>query len=1428
MGKAPPISMDEAPPTSGLYDVAVTATAPSNNFMGNSAYGAIPTRTSASAVTPSAFQGTTHSGMVGTAWPNQFDVALPSPSGYGLPTPVETSFKSTLYGSPALSVPQSLNESTTIRIVGFPPEKASDLLDHFYNLAPASAYKSLPGSNWMTITYKSAAGVQKALTYDQAVLMGGSMIAVTSVANPDSQNQLQSSKPSTPVAGNLASASSKFVPGSKPSPINISPGLGNNSIKTFPSFSSQLGGQPSTISGIDGTENQSSAAETQVQLNKGAFMPPKDRKTDISAFSSSNLSGGVGGGRRMRIEDDLNDSSVTAYPVADPSVSFSQTSPKTANMVDDFDENYEEPLTVFWKTPFTASSFDKERAAESMADDGVDFRAASAASVGDNVDDSSSKRKRLPSNTSILVPESPALPLTTKTKTVNLISSGESTPVRLSRAASPDVILASSDGELPPSNKKPPATKRFPKLGSLSSSSQNSNNSFSSIDLSSFKYDGPESDTALWTSTVDRKSSIPPAKKARTGFVSAASSRSDSGSPIHIMTPPKPAYSSSLSMTTSVGSPGADADLVELMDMFPNGDINILRRALKDANWDLSTAKLRLLESDPSEEPPKRKGKLVKKANRSSSPTEVFSDDVEVVSVKPASARANASLLKKSSKAAKERNNRRKQYSDDEENDYSDGFSDDSNGGGGSDDDWEQNQRTLDFFNTASKKEFLDTLLCSEENADLIFGMRPFEDVEHLRSCLQSSKTKKTLHKLIDKYEDIMSGYTQVDRLIEECEHTGKQIMDVLNTWTKAAHEETDTSDKPEDGAGEFSLTQVADDADAEVEFNPDDFKSCFKKQPPFVNSSMTLKSYQLVGISWLNLLHSMGLGGILADEMGLGKTCQVICFLGTLKHKGVEGPHLVIVPSSTIENWLREFQKWCPHLNVVSYYGSQSERADIRMDLEDEVPDIVVTTYNLASGAKEDRMFLKRYGFQTMILDEGHMVKNMGSSRYKALTAIRATFRVLLTGTPLQNNLMELLSLLTFILPDIFRNEEETLNKIFNITKPVGGNDPNSTILSRQRIGRARKMMTPFVLRRKKAQVLRELPQKLRSIEMCRPTQTQNELYQALIADCKKTYLQTTIQNSISSESISLDDASPKKKKGKATRKVKPMPANSKRDNANILMMLRKVANHPLLFRRIYTDAKIKSMARDIMKEEEYHDANYDYIREDMEVMSDFELNKLCKNFKSIKRYQLANEEWMDAGKVQKLKEMLPALIERGDRILIFSQFVIMLDVLEYVMNTLNIKFLRLDGQTNVIERQPLIDEFNEDPSIKVFLLSTKAGGLGLNLTSANVVIIFDMDFNPHNDNQAEDRSHRVGQTRDVHVIKFVLEGSVEQHILRLADTKLNLDQRLQGEHVDDEEEEKKGKGKDKEVADEVEVPEEAAETLMGMLRNEWLGNHE
>ncbi|XP_074526874.1 SWI/SNF-related matrix-associated actin-dependent regulator of chromatin subfamily A containing DEAD/H box 1A [Halichoeres trimaculatus] len=520
-------------------------------------------------------------------------------------------------------------------------------------------------------------------------------------------------------------------------------------------------------------------------------------------------------------------------------------------------------------------------------------------------------------------------------------------------------------------------------------------------------------------------------------------------------------------------------------------------------------------------------------------------------------------------------------------------------------------------------------------------------------------------------------------------------------------------------------------------------------KQPSVLNSQFKLKPYQLIGLNWLLLLHDHNLSGILADEMGLGKTIQAIAFLSQLYQNGIEGPHLIVVPASTLDNWVRELKLWCPSLKVLIYYGSMEDRRYLKHDILTEAVEfnVIVTTYNLAIGNDSDRSLFRKLSLKYAVFDEGHMLKNMNSLRYRHLMTINAEHRLLLTGTPLQNNLLELMSLLNFIMPSMFSSSTTQLSKMFSMKS-----HEEQSRFERDRISQAKLIMKPFILRRVKSEVLKQLPAKEEKVEFCSMSEKQEVLYQTLL----------------------------KKMKGSIN--------GEKRELCNVMMQLRKMANHPLLHRQYYTTEKLKAMSKLMLKEPTHFDAEPALIQEDMEVMSDFELHNLCKQYSSISSYKLENSLLLDSGKFHHLTELLASLRNKGDRVVLFSQFTMMLDIVEVLLKHLKHRYVRLDGRTPIADRIVLIDEFNTDPDIFVFLLSTRAGGLGINLTSANVVILHDIDCNPYNDKQAEDRCHRVGQTKTVKVIKLISKDSIEDCILQLGQKKLKLEQDMTAAEEGDE----------------------------------------
>lgn len=660
-------------------------------------------------------------------------------------------------------------------------------------------------------------------------------------------------------------------------------------------------------------------------------------------------------------------------------------------------------------------------------------------------------------------------------------------------------------------------------------------------------------------------------------------------------------------------------------------------------------------------------------------------------------------------------------------------------------------EQVLNFFNTVEEREIIDVTSCDVEIARNIIKKRPFRSLTYFETLnfrdteQASNKKKPDGENLSLKTELVLRGYKAVETLVDQCNAYSDQIAKEINKWGVKVHGINE----------ELEIVEVDVDSDDDKIITVGSKKVKYiRNKPKLLSDDIELKNYQQVGLNWLYLLYTNKLSCILADEMGLGKTCQVISFLSYLKEQDVKGPHLVVVPSSTLENWMREFKKFSPSLIIEPYYGSQAARFEMRRVLYpklDEI-DVIVTTYNLATGSKDDHSFLKNAGFNVVVYDEGHMLKNSMSDRFHKLMKIKSKFRLLLTGTPLQNNLRELMSLLEFILPSLFVSKKEDLKYVFSQKASTKDNKKGfNPLLSERAIANAKKMMAPFILRRRKDQVLQHLPKKHNLISVCELTKTQKELYLKQVEIGRKLKLE---------------------KKSKMT---------------NILMNLRKAAIHPLLFRSVYNDEVIERMTKDIMKEEVYLKSNKEAILEDMSYMTDFELHNLCLKFPTVNKYKLLDDEFLTSGKVLKLKELLDKLIVVEDgKVLIFSLFTQVLDILENVLSLWSIKFLRLDGSTAVDIRQDIIDKFYQEDTIPVFLLSTKAGGFGINLVCANNVIIFDQSFNPHDDKQAEDRAHRVGQEREVNVFRMISKGTIEENMYLVAKNKLELDQSMSGEQIE------------------------------------------
>lgn len=520
------------------------------------------------------------------------------------------------------------------------------------------------------------------------------------------------------------------------------------------------------------------------------------------------------------------------------------------------------------------------------------------------------------------------------------------------------------------------------------------------------------------------------------------------------------------------------------------------------------------------------------------------------------------------------------------------------------------------------------------------------------------------------------------------------------------------------------------------------------------------LKPYQLVGVNFLLLLHRKGIGGaILADEMGLGKTIQAITYLTLLKYLHNDpGPHLIVCPASLLENWERELKKWCPSFSVLQYHGAMRSAYSKELGslAKAGLPppfNVLLVCYSLferhSAQQKDDRKILKRWQWSCVIMDEAHALKDKNSYRWKNLMSVarNANQRLMLTGTPLQNDLHELWSLLEFMMPDLFATEDEDLKKLLNAEDG-------------DLIGRMKSILGPFILRRLKSDVMQQLVPKIQRVEYVSMEKHQEYAYKEAIEEYR----------AVSHARIAkVSDGDPNTIVGVLPR----------RQISNYFVQFRKIANHPLLVRRIYSDEDVIRFAKKLHPMGAFgFECTLERVIEELKSYSDFSIHRLLLYHDINEKKGILSDKYvMLSAKCRALAELLPDLKKCGHRVLIFSQWTSMLDILEWTLDVLGVTYRRLDGSTQVTERQAIVDAFNNDTSISACLLSTRAGGQGLNLTGADTVIIHDLDFNPQIDRQAEDRCHRIGQTKPVTIYRLVTKGTVDENVYEIAKRKLVLD---------------------------------------------------
>ncbi|SAM03058.1 hypothetical protein [Absidia glauca] len=447
-----------------------------------------------------------------------------------------------------------------------------------------------------------------------------------------------------------------------------------------------------------------------------------------------------------------------------------------------------------------------------------------------------------------------------------------------------------------------------------------------------------------------------------------------------------------------------------------------------------------------------------------------------------------------------------------------------------------------------------------------------------------------------------------------------------------------------------------------------------FTESPTYVTGG-TMREYQVQGLNWMISLFENGINGILADEMGLGKTLQTISFLGYLKHmRNINGPHLVVVPKSTLHNWKNEFDRWIPDFDAFVFHGSKDTRGElIRSRLRPINFEVCITSYETCL---MEKAHFKKITWQYIIIDEAHRIKNENSMLSQIVRILNSRNRMLITGTPLQNNLHELWALLNFLLPDVF-SSSAAFDEWFE-----GQNGDQKKVVEQ-----LHKVLRPFLLRRIKSDVEKSLLPKKEINVYVRMSNMQRKWYQRILEK----------------DLDAVNGAGTTKREGK-TRLL------------NIVMQLRKCCNHPYLFDGAEPGPPYTT---------------------DQHIVD-------------------------NAGKMAVLDKLLTRFKAQGSRVLLFSQMSRVLDILEDYCWWKGYQYCRIDGQTNQEDRVDAIDEYNKPDSEKfLFLLTTRAGGLGINLTSADIVILYDSDWNPQVDLQAMDRAHRIGQTKQVYVFRFVTEAS-------------------------------------------------------------------
>lgn len=680
----------------------------------------------------------------------------------------------------------------------------------------------------------------------------------------------------------------------------------------------------------------------------------------------------------------------------------------------------------------------------------------------------------------------------------------------------------------------------------------------------------------------------------------------------------------------------------------------------------------------------------------------------------------------------------------------------------------------------------------------------------------QRRTTRTAATKDVDEQKSAGHGRTRAPKLKKET--TGSKIGDFFKkedlenkagkgATVQDALEEGAAADAGGIKAGELGIQNLAS-----------------ARQPSLVKGNM--RTYQLEGLEWLTSLYENGLNGILADEMGLGKTLQTISFIAFLREKGINGPFLIAAPLSTTNNWVEEFKRWTPSIPVILYHGSKPEREEIRRKMlrnpGSETFPIVCTSYEICMN---DRKFLGNYAWKYIIIDEGHRLKNLNCRLIRELQSYQSANRLLITGTPLQNNLSELWSLLHFLMPDIF-DKLESFESWFDFSALKERNGYEQ-ILSDERqnsvVSSLHAILKPFLLRRVKADVEGSMPKKREYVLYAPMTNEQRELYRSILAGTGREYLEDKVVETLSrnasgintpvsnksvppslkrklqlpSSGITSPNKSAKTSRastpastvnggGRNTRaskrknyeevsdsayfsKLKDEPSGSEEEESSVEATALRTHTRTLALAKKQIGQK--KLQNPIMQLRLCCNSPHNFYDPFLELDSDAEATTDTTDYTPLVTA---------SGKMRLLDALLDPLLAAPERhkILIFSQFKTQLDLLAlYLSEIRGEQVCRIDGSIPPAERFEQIALFNKSPDHRLFLLSTRAGGQGINLAAADTVVLFDSDWNPQQDLQAQDRAHRIGQRRNVLVYRLATRGTVEEMLLEKAEGKRRLE---------------------------------------------------